>query len=88
MTSFPVSPRAEVLFSGQRVAVRYGINMVLKSNRKSCVASPFMRFSPYFYFRFSRRRRTVVAFRRFCGALRRKSRPQTVMAFYGLSEMS
>jgi len=48
--------RLEVVFSGQTV--------VIKSNRKSDTATMFMRFPPYFYFRFHVRasRASFIAF--------------------------
>jgi len=41
----------------------YYIYIVLKSNRTSGTASLFMRFPPYFYFRFGRRRESGVTVR-------------------------
>jgi len=49
MSPFSVAPRPEVVSSGQTVAVSPYI--VVKSNRKSCIASSLRRLPPYFHFR-------------------------------------
>ena len=49
ISPFSVAPRREVVSSGQTVAVSPYI--VLKSNRKSCIASSLRRLPPYFHFR-------------------------------------
>jgi len=48
-----VSPRPEVVSSGQTVAV--SPYTPLNSNRKSSIASSSMQFPPYLYFRFGRK---------------------------------